>query len=170
MSRLNGSVLVLNQNYEPLNISTTNRAICLVYMRKAELIVSHEDRPYRSETLVFPRPSVVKLSRYIRVKRREIPLTKRNVLRRDNYRCQYCGTKDGTMTLDHVIPKRLGGGDAWDNLVCACSKCNNKKGDRLPDQADLTLLKRPKGPNYFAFLLNGQKLPDERWRPYLFML
>jgi 5-methylcytosine-specific restriction endonuclease McrA len=170
MSKLNGSVLVLNQNYEPLNISTTNRAICLVYLDKAELIVTHEERPYRSEKLVLPRPSVVKLSRFIKVRRREIPLTKRNALRRDNYRCQYCGTKEGTMTLDHILPKRLGGADSWDNLVCACSKCNNRKGDRTPDQAGMKLLRAPKGPNYFSFLLDGQKLPDDRWRPYLFML
>ncbi len=166
---LKGKVLVLNQNYEPLNICTVRRAITLLYLGKAETVVPYDGEVYRSEKMTIQRPSVVKLFRYIRVKRREIPLTKKNILRRDNYTCQYCGTREGPMTVDHVIPKRLGGEDSWENLVCACLKCNNKKGDRTPEEAGMKLLRKPKRPNYFLFMFNGQKLPDERWKPFLFM-
>lgn len=161
-------VLILNQNYEPLNVSTVKRAIVLVAIGKAESIVTFEER-IRAERVAFRRPSVVRLQRYIRFRPREIPLTKRNILRRDNYTCQYCGTKEGPMTVDHVIPKHLGGTDSWENLVCACLSCNNKKGYRTPEEAGMKLLRRPTKPNYFLFLLDGKKVPDERWRPFLFL-
>ncbi|HDM89668.1 MAG: HNH endonuclease [Candidatus Hydrothermae bacterium] len=166
---LKGKVLVLNQNYEPLNICTVRRAITLLYLGKAETVITYNGEKFRSEKLAIERPSVVKLFRYIRVKRREIPLTKKNILRRDNYTCQYCGTREGPMTVDHVIPKRLGGEDSWENLVCACLACNNKKGDRTPEEAGMKLLRKPRRPNYFIFMFNGQKIPDERWKPFLFM-
>ena len=167
--RLNGKVLVLNQNYEPLNICTVKRAITLIYVGKAEMVISYDGDYLRAERVSYPKPSVVKLMRYIRFRRKEIPLTKKNILRRDGYTCQYCGSKEGPMTIDHVIPKRLGGEDSWDNLVCACLECNNRKGDRIPEEADMKLLRKPRRPNYFLFLFDGQKIPDERWKPFLFL-
>lgn len=167
--KLNGKVLVLNQNYEPINISTTRRAITLLVVGKAESVINYDGVFYRSEKLSVARPSVIRLKRYIRFRRREIPLTKKNILRRDHYTCQYCGSREGPMTIDHVIPKRLGGRDTWENLVCACLKCNNKKGDRTPEEAGMKLLRKPRKPNYFLFLFNGENLPDPRWKPFLFL-
>jgi len=166
---LKNKVLVLNQNYEPLNICNIRRAVVLVYLNKAEIVVSYDGERLRSERISFPKPSVVKLMRYIRFGRKEVPVTKKNILRRDNYTCQYCGKKDGNMTVDHVIPKRLGGEDSWENLVCACLDCNNKKGFRTPEEAGMKLLKKPRRPHYLTFLLNGKGIPDERWKPFLFM-
>jgi len=112
---------------------------------------------------------VIKLNYYVKLRYREVPLTKRNILRRDNYTCQYCGTREGPMTVDHVIPKRLGGRDEWANLVCACFRCNNKKGDRTPEEAGMKLRRKPRKPSYFTLLFATRKIPDERWKEFLFL-
>ncbi len=165
---LDGKVLVLNSNYEPLNVSTMRRAIRLLVLQKAEMVYSYDGQVIRSSSRAFPKPSVIRLKYYIGI-RREIPLTKRNILKRDNYTCQYCGRRDLPLTIDHVIPKRMGGKDTWENLVCACVECNNKKGDRTPEQAGMKLLKKPRKPSYIVFLVSGLKIPDARWKPFLFM-
>jgi 5-methylcytosine-specific restriction endonuclease McrA len=90
-------------------------------------------------------------------------------MKRDNYTCQYCGTSQGRMTLDHVIPRTLGGKDEWDNLVCACESCNSRKSDRSPHEVGMKLLRRPKRPHYFSFVIQSFGIPPQEWRPYLFM-
>ena len=114
-------------------------------------------------------PSVVRLAIYVRIPPKQLALSKQNVLKRDGHRCQYCGTRRGAMTVDHVIPKTMGGKDSWDNLVCACLHCNNLKGDRSPEQVGLTLLRRPRLPSRITFIHHLIGVPDRRWRPYLFM-
>jgi 5-methylcytosine-specific restriction endonuclease McrA len=168
LSVLNQLVLVLNQNYEPLSVCRARRAIVMVLLGKAEVI---EEKPIRlrSVSLSFPLPSIVRLSLYIKAPKREIPLTRKNVLRRDGYRCQYCGTREAPLTTDHVIPRSQGGQDRWENLVCACVSCNNMKGNRTPRQADLLLLKKPRKPHRFAYIKFYTAIPDRRWRPYLFL-
>jgi len=94
---LRGAVLVLNGNYEPLNITTVKRAIVLLFTGKAEIILPYDGEVMRSQYLEFSKPSVIRLSRYVKVQRREVPLTKKNILRRDNYTCQYCGAREGNM-------------------------------------------------------------------------
>jgi 5-methylcytosine-specific restriction endonuclease McrA len=84
-------------------------------------------------------------------------------------RCQYCGFNHGPFTIDHVIPKRSGGLDTWENLVCACISCNNKKGDRTPEQANMPLLKTPRRPSHLFFIQSFLGHPDDSWKPYLFM-
>jgi 5-methylcytosine-specific restriction endonuclease McrA len=166
---LKKDVLVLNQNYEPLTLCRMRRALVLMYLGKAELIESYNGLIARSVRNWLPLPSILRLNRFIKINRREIPLSKRNILRRDNFTCQYCGRKIGPMTTDHVIPKGRGGGDSWENLVCACADCNSKKGSELYRHAGLKLLKKPKKPSYFTFVVNSiEKLPDE-WRSYLFL-
>jgi 5-methylcytosine-specific restriction endonuclease McrA len=98
-----------------------------------------------------------------------IELSRKNIIRRDNYRCQYCGKKTSTLTIDHVIPKSRGGTDTWDNLVAACVKCNNKKGNRTPSEANMPLLKKPRKPNHIMFLKQFMGTIDDSWRPFLFM-
>ena len=168
LTMLNRSVLVLNQSYEPIQVCTVRRAIVLVFRGRAEVIESHDAR-VRSISVQFPVPSVVRLALYIRVPPKQLALSKRNVLRRDGHQCQYCGTTRGRMTVDHVTPKTQGGRDSWDNLVCACVRCNNLKGDRSPDQVGLSMLRKPRLPNNVTFIRRFVGVPDERWRPYLFM-
>jgi 5-methylcytosine-specific restriction endonuclease McrA len=95
-------------------------------------------------------------------------LTRKNVLLRDNNQCQYCGTSRGPMTVDHIIPKTMGGTDSWENLVCACPRCNNKKGNRTPEQAGMKLPRKPSRPSYITFIQRNGEV-SKRWRPYLFM-
>jgi len=165
---LNRSVLVLNQNYEPLSVCSARRAIVLVFLGKAQ-VVEAADRVVRSVSTSFPLPSVVRLDLYVRVPPRHLLLSKRNILKRDQHRCQYCGTTEGPMTVDHVIPRTQRGTDTWENLVCACVACNNKKGHRTPEQAGLTLLRRPRQPSTIAFIRHFVGVSDHRWKPYLFM-
>ncbi|MEO0072918.1 MAG: HNH endonuclease [candidate division WOR-3 bacterium] len=166
---LNEEVLVLNQNYEPLTFCRARRALVLLYLGKAELVESYNGKIVRSVKNWLPLPSVLRLNRFIKVTRREIPLTKRNILRRDNHQCQYCGKKTGPMTTDHVIPKGKGGTDSWENLVCACVECNTKKGNKPYMSVGLKLLRKPKKPTYLQFILSSRDKIPEEWRPYLFV-
>lgn len=140
----------------------------LVFRGKAQ-IVEASDVSVHTVSRSFPIPSVVRLELYVHVPRKPIALTKRNILKRDDHRCQYCGTAHGPMTIDHVIPKRLGGRDTWENLVCACVACNGRKGDRPPEEADLSLIRRPRRPSAITFIKHFVGVPDQRWKPYLFM-
>jgi len=111
---------------------------------------------------------VIRLKSYIKVPYNNINLTRKNILRRDNHRCGYCGRGDLIFTIDHVIPKAKGGKDSWDNLVTACLPCNNKKGDRTPDEANMILRIKPLKPSYIMFILNSVSRIDDNWRSYLF--
>ncbi|MGQ9678907.1 MAG: HNH endonuclease [bacterium] len=165
---LNRSVLLLNQNYEPISVCRTRRAVVLVLTRKAEP-VENVRAELHTVNMSFPIPSVLRLNYYVRIKRREVPLTKRNILRRDNNTCQYCGIRGAVMTTDHVIPKAMGGADSWENLVCACPQCNTRKGNRTPAQANMKLRRKPKTPHYVTFALNALGDIPEDWRQYLFL-
>ncbi|MEO0075786.1 MAG: HNH endonuclease [candidate division WOR-3 bacterium] len=166
---LKREVLVLNQNYEPLTLCRLRRAVVLMYLGKAELVESYNGEVLRSVNNWMPVPSVLRLNRYVKTNRREIPLSKRNILRRDNHTCQYCGKSTGPMTTDHIIPKSKGGSDSWENLVCACAECNSKKGINSYSRVGLKLLRKPKKPSYISFVINSiDKIPKE-WRPYLFL-
>lgn len=166
---LSRSVLVLNQSYEPLSICNVKRAIVLLYLQKAEMIEKYDELKVRSVTTSIYLPSVLRLSYYIKLNRKDIPLTKNNVMKRDDYRCQYCGKTKPRMTVDHVIPRDRGGKDDWTNLVCACEECNAKKGNMLPTQAGMKLLRKPKKPHYFTFILRSISNPPPQWKPYLFL-
>jgi len=163
-------VLLLNYDFTPLNVVSVRKAVRLLILRKAETVYVLDGKVWRAENFVIHLPSVIRLKYHVPLKYREVPLTKKNVLRRDGYTCQYCGTKEGPMTIDHVIPKRYSGKDTWENLVCACVKCNNKKGDSLPEEAGMKLLKKPKKPTYLTLLLSTINIPDKRWREFLFEL
>ncbi len=162
-------VLILNQNYEPLSICTVKRAIILIFLNKAEYVIKRDGKVIRSERIEFPVPSVIRVSKYISYRAYDIPLTRKNVLKRDNYECQYCGARDRPMTVDHIIPKTRGGKDEWTNLVCACVKCNNKKGDRTLKEAGMKLLKKPRKPTRFHIMFSSGKLPDINWKKFLFL-
>ncbi len=165
---LHAPVLLLNQNFEPLTVLKLRRAITLLLLGKVDLIENDRNRSLHSVNIEIPFPSVLRLKYYVQIKRKEIPLNKKNIIKRDNNECQYCGKKGGQMTTDHIIPKALGGEDSWENLVCACLECNNRKGNRTLQAANMRLRKKPKKPSYFTFVLREIGTPDDRWRPYLF--
>ncbi len=168
MPMLNNKVLLLNQNYEPMTVIPAKKAIILICLQKVEIVEQH-DLFIRSQFWSVPLPSVIRLRYYIRIPYRRVELTRRNIFKRDHNRCQYCGTTKATLTIDHVVPKTKGGRDTWENLVCACVKCNNKKGNRTPEQANMKLLNKLRRPNHLFFIQNFMGGREETWRPYIFI-
>jgi 5-methylcytosine-specific restriction endonuclease McrA len=166
---LNKNVLVLNQNYEPLSVCSVKRAVILVYLGKAEVIEQYDGNLVRAVSVSLPTPSVVRLGFYIHVPNKRILLSRKNIIKRDGHRCQYCGEIQGAMTVDHILPRIYGGKDTWENLVCACITCNNIKGDRTPEQAGLNLLRPPRRPTHITFIQQFIGIADERWRQYMFL-
>ena len=166
---MNAKVLILNQNYEPMSVINVKKAIVLLYLGKAELIAANEYLRVRAVSMSMPFPSIVRLSMYVRVPYKKIILSRKNILRRDGHRCQYCGRGDLPLTLDHVVPLSRGGDDSWENLSAACVHCNNKKGDRTPDEARMPLRRKPMRPNHVTFISHFVSTLDERWKPYLFL-
>ncbi len=122
-----------------------------------------------STTQIFPWPSIIKLKQYISVPYKRVVLTRKNILRRDAYKCGYCGRGDLPLTIDHIIPKAKGGSDSWENLICACTLCNNKKGDRTPIEANMNLLSKPFKPSHIMFIKTVVGKLDETWKPYLYL-
>ncbi|HIC88544.1 MAG TPA: HNH endonuclease, partial [Anaerolineae bacterium] len=148
-------VLLLNATYEPLSIVSVRRAAVLVLQHKAEIVEATEAW-LRAQSMALPMPAVIRLVYYVRVPRYlPWPLSRRTVLARDNYTCQYCGAQPGKtrLTLDHVIPRVRGGETTWENLVTACVSCNRRKGARTPEEAGMRLLRRPTRPRYLALAL-----------------
>jgi 5-methylcytosine-specific restriction endonuclease McrA len=147
------AVLVLNQNYEPLNVCNARRAFVLVDRGKAE-VIEHGEGELRSALQAYPLPSVIRLIYMIRRPRPQMRLTRREVFVRDKYTCQYCGKQTKDLTIDHVMPRHRGGRHTWDNLVSACRACNHRKAGRTPLEAHMKLLSEPKRPpssSYYVF-------------------
>ncbi len=166
---LKQSVLVLNQNYVPISICSARKAVVLLLLNKAQMIERYDDAIH-SARQAMPYPSVIRLNRYIRRPYQTVSLNRKNIVKRDRNRCQYCGKNHQPMTIDHIIPKSQGGRDTWENLVCACFRCNHKKGDRTPEQAGMKLLRKPTRPThlfYLQYLANGH--PHPTWQDYLFL-
>ncbi len=166
---LNAKVLLLNQSYEPLTLCTAKKAIILLYLHKAELIERKSTLTLRTVSKTMPWPSVVRLKKYVKVPYANINLTRKNILRRDKHKCSYCGRGDLPLTIDHIIPKARGGKESWSNLTTACITCNNKKGNRTPEEANMQLKNKPYKPNYIMFILNSVSRVDEVWKKYLFL-
>jgi 5-methylcytosine-specific restriction endonuclease McrA len=162
-----GPVLVLNANFEPLNVCDTRRAIGLILMNKATLVMNGRGH-IQSVTQSFPAPSVIRLERMIKRPRLSVRLSKREIFRRDGYTCQYCGKHPPHLTVDHIIPRHLGGEHSWQNLVTACPSCNLRKGGRLPEQAGMRLLRAPYEPPASALYLFGRYLDNNtEWLPFI---
>jgi 5-methylcytosine-specific restriction endonuclease McrA len=161
------SVLVLNQNYEPLNVCNVKRALVLVLRGKAEVIESGRTA-WHSATEAFKLPSVIRLIQYIRRPRPKLRLTRKEVFNRDSWTCQYCGRVSKDLTLDHVMPRHRGGPHTWDNLVSACKTCNHRKAGRTPSEASMRLLHEPIAPrvslyhSFFPYL--GSQM---EWRKFV---
>jgi 5-methylcytosine-specific restriction endonuclease McrA len=158
--------LVLNAGYEPLAIVSFRRALVLVLNNKATVLRADDAHPVAAAVGLFDRPSVIVLTRYVKVPyARRVPLTRRGVLRRDNHQCAYCGKSANT--IDHVTPKSRGGAESWENLVACCFKCNNIKSDRTPAEMGWRLLVTPRMPHGSAWFAQGVDHQVDAWNEYL---
>lgn len=164
---MDSNVLVLNQNYEPLQVTAARRAFVLVDRGKAE-VIEHGDGALRSASSAFQVPSVIRLIYLIRKPRPQVRLTRREVFQRDKFTCQYCGVQGRDLTLDHVFPRHRGGKHTWENLVAACKTCNHRKAGRTPQEARMKLAKEPRRPHvshYYAFY--PYLISREGWRKFV---
>ena len=159
------SALVLNATYEPLCVVSVRRATILVLTAKAEC-VSDGDGFLHSAHQNLPVPSVVRLTRYVKVPyRTHVGLSRRAIFARDGGRCAYC--RGSAETIDHVFPRSRGGLHAWDNVVAACAKCNHSKGDKTPAELGWRLHAIPAAPRGVAWRVLGHRTPDPRWADWL---
>ena len=165
-----GSVLVLNASYEPLSVVSVKRAIVLLLKEKAQIVEATEAH-IRAQNWSIPQPLVIRLVYFVRIPHRlSLPLTRRTLLARDGFTCQYCGRqKDRSeLTLDHVLPRSRGGMASWDNLTTACQRCNQRKGDRTPQEAGMPLRSVPAKPRYIALAVLGDRRQHEVWQKYVY--
>jgi 5-methylcytosine-specific restriction endonuclease McrA len=169
--RLHRPVLVLNASYEPINVCAARRALVLVLkgVAAAEEVTHHHVSSARS---VLRLPTVIRLLEYRRIPHQSRALSRKNILMRDRYTCQYCHKTlpSSELTLDHVIPRSRSGETTWENLVACCHPCNNRKGNRTPEEAGLRLLRppRPFSMHTSRHLMRMLGNSDDQWRKYLF--
>lgn len=156
-------VLLLNASYQPIGVISWQRAITLLFSEnsegkpKAEIVSSYSDKVLRSFKMVMQMPAIIRLVKFVRPKKNVTvfkSLKRKNIYERDCGICQYCNMKltYTASTLDHVYPRSRGGKDIWTNLVLSCLKCNNKKADRTPEEANMKLLRQPFAPKLFDSL------------------
>ena len=166
---MNRSVLVLNQNYEPLNICSVRRALVMILDGKAEILETHPEA-LRASTRSFPWPSVIRMMYLIRRPRPRVKLTRREIFIRDGFTCQYCGRQGGDLTIDHINPRSLGGGHSWENLVTACKGCNHRKGGKTLHQSRMILRTVPHEPRAGMYYTIERRLDtrlDHSWEKFL---
>ena len=165
--------LLLNATYEPLKVVNWRKAVTLWCQGKVE-VISVYDREVRSVSISFKLPSVIRLLRYIRIKRSfdYVPFSRANIYARDGHRCQYCGEEFPTsdLTFDHVVPVAQGGRKDWENIVTCCIPCNRQKGGRTPHQAGMRLVRSPRRPKRAPAIriTVGLRNAPESWRDYLY--
>jgi 5-methylcytosine-specific restriction endonuclease McrA len=166
--------LLLNATYEPLKIVHWQKAVTLWCQGKVEIISVYDDREIRAVSFSFKLPSVIRLLRFVRIKRQldYVPFSRANIYARDNNTCQYCGfvfpTSD--LTFDHVVPAAQGGRKDWENIVTCCIGCNRRKGGRTPHQAGMQMVRAPRRPEKAPAIriTIGLRHAPESWRDYLY--
>lgn len=192
---LDEKVLVLNRMFAAVRVISARRAFVLLCKQAAE-VIAIEDGQYRNydmatwaeiaelqrqfepERHVWVRtarielaiPKIIRLLGYDRLPKRSVKLNRRNLYARDGSRCQYCGKQFPTreLTIDHVVPRVQGGAHTWENLVCACVRCNARKGGRTPEQASMRLKRRPVRPKRVpAVTLRLGRDKYDSWRAFL---
>jgi len=148
------AVIVLNASYEFLGLVSWQRAMTMLFSGKVE-VIKESERIVRTVSRTFRIPAVIRLIKFIRqIYRREVPFSRRNILIRDGYTCQYCGREhqSGELTVDHIVPKVQEGANHWTNVVACCRSCNMKKGGRTPRQAGMHLVRQPFKPTIMEFI------------------
>jgi 5-methylcytosine-specific restriction endonuclease McrA len=181
---LNSNVLVLNRSFLPVHVTSVRRAFSLIYQDVARAVSeNYETFDFEgwmrlevngSDAIGTPRgsvrvPRVIALRSYDRVPKRTLRYSRMNVFARDEFTCQYCGTRPprSQLNLDHVIPRSLGGKTTWENVVCSCVDCNRRKGGRTPNQARLRLRRRPARPRWTPLIHLASHVRYQEWRPFL---
>lgn len=169
--RKDSKCLVLDSGYMPRSIITTERAFVIVYKGNADVIENHETYfGTVNKRVAYPKPSIIRVyvSLFSKLGYDKVPLTRKNIYKRDQYTCVYCGDGDkGNLTLDHVIPRAKGGTDAWDNLVTCCSKCNSEKADLSIEEWGREN-PNPRRPHSLMLMKSMDYVPPV-WKDYLFM-
>jgi 5-methylcytosine-specific restriction endonuclease McrA len=164
-------VLVLNMYYQPERIVDWQRAVCLIYDGKADLIERYEGELLRSPSMSMEFPSVIRKTKKSRMRKVSIKFSRQNVLLRDGNTCQYCQVpfEPRELNYDHVLPRSRKGKTEWDNIVMSCYPCNEKKGDRTPAEAKMQLKRAPRKPDWLPIVSKRFDLGavPETWRPYL---
>ena len=164
---MNKPVLVLNGNYAPINICSTRRAMCLIIVGKANMVMDGRG-VVRTVSRSYPKPSIIRLYHVIKRPRPTVKLSKQEIFRRDQFRCQYCGNDSRELTVDHVLPQHLGGDSTWSNLVTACKTCNHKKGGFTLKQSGLKLQQKPvQPPTSAAYLFRKYLSVYQEWEPFI---
>ncbi len=168
---LHQPVLVLNASYEPINVCGARRAIILV-LKGVAMTEEVNGHAFRSSRMVVRVPSVIRLLEYRRIPHQTRALSRKNILLRDRNTCQYCGMvlPSSDLTLDHVLPRSRGGLSTWENLVACCHPCNHEKGNRLPAEASMKLMREPRAFNLHTsrHIMRMMGRSDDKWRKYLF--
>ncbi len=183
MNKLNSGTLVLNRSWAAIQICSVKRALNLVYQGLAKVVdqdykaYDFDDWSEVSRTMIYKSedfictptlrikiPRVIALLIFDKLPRRQVSFSRKNIFERDNYTCQYCGTKppskraairwmeEKALTFDHIIPKSRGGKTIWENIVTCCQNCNGKKRDRSPAQLGWKLKQQPKRPKWHPVL------------------
>jgi 5-methylcytosine-specific restriction endonuclease McrA len=164
---MGNAVLVLNANYEPIHVCDLKRAMGLMITEKADLVLNGRGILHTT-TAAFPIPSVIRLQRMVRAPHPQVPLIRREIFRRDNFTCQYCGKAAPILTIDHVKPRHLGGRHEWNNVVAACPLCNHRKGGRTIEESGMHLLHQPKFPPTSASYVFARQLSANlEWDQFL---
>lgn len=160
-------MLVLNATYEPINVCTVRRAVVLLLKEKAE-VLERATWDLHSERATMARPMVIRLVHYVTLPRdtHRRRITRRAVFARDDWSCQYCGSRS-SLTVDHVIPRSKGGPSSWENIVASCAPCNRRKGDLTPLQANMHPAREPKVPHPQVFIHVASPTIPAAWRAWL---
>jgi 5-methylcytosine-specific restriction endonuclease McrA len=164
----NAKTLKLDISYRPIEIVDAVEALVLCLIGKAQAIENYK-KEIKSVSDSFKLPAVIVLKRFVKYHFKVISTHRREIILRDNNQCQYCSKElpSENLTLDHIIPKSKGGKNTWDNLVAACKKCNQRKGNRTPEEANMKLLNKPKKPKYDILRTVGKNQVSELWINYL---
>jgi len=169
--RLHRPVLVLNSSYEPINVCAARRALVLV-LKGVAAAEEESAQAIHSARRIVRLPSVIRLLEYRRIPMQARSLSRKNILMRDRYTCQYClrTLPSVELTLDHVVPRSRAGESAWENLVACCHPCNNRKGSRTPEEAGMKLTRQPRPFSLHTsrHLMRLLGKSDDQWRKYLF--
>jgi 5-methylcytosine-specific restriction endonuclease McrA len=167
----NSQVLVLNASYEPIHVCGVKRAIILIVKGLARSEQNTSEKMHSPST-AFPVPAVIRLVHYVKIPYRKKVYSKKHIYLRDNYTCQYCGLpgQPQELTLDHILPQSRGGKSVWENLVTCCRKCNSKKKDQTPREAEMQILNKPKPINsyFYLHLVRSKGQHNHYWKKYLF--
>ncbi len=177
--------LVLNRNWQPVNVASVARALVLLFNETARVVdpADYQTYTWADWSRLHPRhgerfvqavrfrlrvPEVITLTGYDRLPRAAVTFSRRNIFKRDRFTCQYCGAQPGSeeLTLDHVVPRSQGGESRWENCVLACLACNKRKADRTPQQAAMRLRKQPLRPTW-KLLYAGHHARIESWSKFV---